>query len=345
MGSVYWRRDRAAYYISYSVKGRRIKRKIGRSKRAAEKALQRIEADILNEKYDLAIEEERMGFGALADYWLANFSKPNNSPSQYRKNRERLKKHLRPFFGKSDVGDVDAKMIDEYKASKQGKLSPATINRTLAFLKKMLNDVVRWGLVERNPARGVSLLHEEEAGFDFWSDEEARTFLAACARDVYPIFCCALNTGMRIGEVLGLRWASVNLRQRVITVERSRLGTTKTKKVRRIYINDALYHALKDLRRKKRGEYVFPGRDGEIRKDVRGSFNAAVKKARVRGIRIHDLRHTFASHFMMKGGNILTLQRILGHSTLAMTLRYAHLSPDFMKDEMQKVSFASAGSF
>jgi site-specific recombinase XerD len=60
---------------------------------------------------------------------------------------------------------------------------------------------------------------------------------------------------------------------------------------------------------------------------------------------IHDLRHTFASHFMVKGGNILTLERILGHSTLAMTMRYVHLSPDFMKDKMRKVSFASAGSF
>ena len=81
MGSVFWRTDRTAYYISYSVKGRRIKRKIGRSKRAAEKALQRIQADILNDKYDLAIEEEPMSFNALADYWLQNYSKVNNSPS------------------------------------------------------------------------------------------------------------------------------------------------------------------------------------------------------------------------------------------------------------------------
>jgi len=76
---------------------------------------------------------------------------------------------------------------------------------------------------------------------------------------------------------------------------------------------------------------------------VRGPFNAALRKSGLKKIRPHDMRHTFASHFMMKGGNILTLQRVLGHSTLAMTLRYAHLAPDFMKDEMRKVSFGAAG--
>ncbi len=343
MGTVFWRANRNAYYIDYTVKGRRIRRKIGRSKKLAEKALQRIEADMLNDKYELALEEEQTRFNELADYWLKNYSKVNNSPSQYRKNEERLDKHLRPFFGRTRAQDVNAKMIDEYKASKLGKLSPATINRTLALLKKIFNDAVRWGFMAKNPARGVSLLHEEETGFEFWSEEEADAFLAACAPSVYPIFCCALNTGMRIGEVLGLRWASVNLRHRVITVERSRLGTTKTKRVRRVYINDVLYGALRKLQKKAVGEYVFPGRDGKIRKDVRGAFNAAIKKAGVRSIRIHELRHTFASHFIMKGGNILTLQRVLGHSTLAMTLRYAHLAPDFMKDEMRKVSFGAAG--
>ena len=81
-----------------------------------------------------------------------------------------------------------------------------------------------------------------------------------------------------------------------------------------------------------------------MRKDIRGSSKAAVKKAGVRRIRIHDLRHTFASHFMMKGGNILTLQTILGHLTLAVTLRYAHLARDFMKEEMCGLEF-SKGKF
>ena len=69
----------------------------------------------------------------------------------------------------------------------------------------MLNDAVRWGFIEKNPARGVSLLHEEEIGFDFWSEEEARAFLVACSPDVYPIFCCALSTGLS-RKWLGMEW-------------------------------------------------------------------------------------------------------------------------------------------
>jgi integrase len=113
-----------------------------------------------------------------------------------------------------------------------------------------------------------------------------------------------------IGEVLGLWWGSVSLRQRVITVERSRLGTTNTKRARRIYINDVLYDALPTVQKKATGEYVFRGEDGQIRKDVRGALNAAIRKTCVRRIRIHDMWHTFASHLMMKSGNILTLHAL-----------------------------------
>jgi Phage integrase, N-terminal SAM-like domain len=138
MGTVYWRDDRSSYYISYILKGRRIRKKLGRSKRQAETALRKIEADIINNKFNINIDEKSMLFKALADYWLENYSKVNNATSQYHKNRERLEKHLIPFFGRTSITEINAKMIDEYKGLKKNGLKPATINRTLAILKKCL---------------------------------------------------------------------------------------------------------------------------------------------------------------------------------------------------------------
>jgi integrase len=340
MGTVYWREDRQSYYISYAFRGRRYRRKVGRSKKLAETVLRKVEADIINRKYDLRLEKKGMTFNQLAGYWLENYSRAQNSASTHAKNEERLKKHLKPFFGKMDLRQITPKTIDEYVTEKRKEVKPATVNRTLAILSKMFNDAVRWEVMESNPMKKVSKLHEEEVGFDYWTEEEAQKFLACSKDDGYPIFCCALNTGMRIGEILGLRWDAVSLKERIITVERSRLGSTKTKRIRHVYMNDALYPVVRDLEKRRRGEYVFAGKGGEMRKDIRGGFEAAIKKSGVRRIRIHDLRHTFASHFMMKGGNILTLQKILGHSTLAMTLRYAHLARDFMKEEMGRVDFS-----
>jgi len=340
MGTIYWREDRQSYYVSYAFRGKRYRRKVGRSKKLAETVLRKIEADIINRKYDLRLDRKGMTFNQLAEYWLENYSKVQNSDSTHEKNRERLEKHLKPFFGKTDLRHITPKVIDEYVSVKRKEVKPATVNRTLAILSKMFNDALRWEVMESNPMKKVSKLHEEEVGFDHWTEEEARKFLESSRDDVYPIFCCALNTGMRIGEIFGLKWDAVNLKERIITVERSRLGSTKTKRIRHVYMNEALYPVVRDLEKKREGEYVFGDKRGEMRKDIRGSFEAAIRKSGVRRIRIHDLRHTFASHFMMKGGNILTLQKILGHSTLAMTLRYAHLAKDFMKEEMGRVDFS-----
>jgi integrase len=162
----------------------------------------------------------------------------------------------------------------------------------------MFNDAVKWDFMDINPMRSVSMLHEEEVSFHFWSEDEAKSFLSYCNNEVYPIFCCALNTGMRIGEILGLKWISVNIKHRIITVERSRLGSTKNKRVRYIFINDVLYDALRKLRTHKTQEYVFPGKNGDIRKDLRGSFNNAIQRAGIERIRIHDLRQYAENRIM-----------------------------------------------
>jgi site-specific recombinase XerD len=102
---------------------------------------------------------------------------------------------------------------------------------------------------------------------------------------------------------------------------------------------------LEEQMEKTDSELVFPDEDGQMRSnDFRTEMKNAAKKAGLRKIRFHDLRHTFASNFVIKGGNLLSLQKILGHSTISMTLRYAHLAPDFMASEIEVLDFESRRS-
>lgn len=142
---------------------------------------------------------------------------------------------------------------------------------------------------------------------------------------------------MRAGELAGLRWADVNWGERLITVQRSFRGPTKAGDVRYVPILDALLPTLRAWRLRSPGTLVFPNRDGQMLLPSSRVFQEVLHRVLVRGgfrgedgrryLRFHDLRHTFASHWMMGGGDLFKLQKILGHKSVQMTMRYAHLAP------------------
>jgi integrase len=149
---------------------------------------------------------------------------------------------------------------------------------------------------------------------------------------------------MRLGELRGLKWDCIDLDRRQITVKRTYCEvdrcikeTTKGKNVRRIPINSALAEVLIALR-PGGGEYVLTNVDFH---HLYRTTKRLARCARVRPIRFHDLRHTFASNFMMCGGNIYDLQRILGHSTIKMTERYSHLSPEHLAGKTEILGYGA----
>ncbi len=337
MGTVFKQNEK--WYVQYSFRGQRYKKAVGKSKKKAKEVLRKIEADIVNDTFDLPARR-KMSFDELADYWLENYSKVSNAPSQYEKNGERIENHLKPCFGKVEISHITPRMIDEYKNTKHGELSPATVNRTLAILRKMFNDAIRWGFMSQNPMRFVRQLREQQNGFDFYTEEEVRLFLENTSSAFFQIACCAVYTGMRVGEIVALKWKDVDLERRIITVEKSRSGATKSRKVRHIPLNSRLLKVLAELKRKAESGFVFPDANGEMRSiDFRAEMRKAAENAGIRKVRMHDLRHTFASNYVVKGGNIVSLQKILGHSTINMTLRYAHLAPDFMENDIERLDF------
>jgi integrase len=198
---------------------------------------------------------------------------------------------------------------------------------------------VEWGHLRDNPTKTVKLIKTGEKGFRFLSREEISLLLRVCAdignRQFLGIVLVALNTGMRKGEILSLRWKEVDLRRRQIRVVSSEDGNTKNYKTRTIPMNKGLEDFIRKHPRRLDSPYVFQGPSGEPYTKTNYHFTRAVRRAGIPHARFHDLRHTFASHLVMKGIDLRTVQELLGHGDMRMTLKYAHLGPDHVRKAVE----------
>jgi integrase len=207
----------------------------------------------------------------------------------------------------------------------EDKVSAATRNRHLTMLKAMFTKGIDWGLATGNPASGIGRLRENGARTRFLDGDEIERLLAAASEGFRPILITALHTGMRRGEILKLKWADVDFKNRIITIQESKSG-----KKRMLPMDDTLWEALSLLPTRFQRGYVFPSpvREGQPLFDFTRPFRNAVKEADIHNFRFHDLRHTFSSHLVMSGVDLMTVKELLGHASVTMTMRYSHLAPD-----------------
>jgi len=199
--------------------------------------------------------------------------------------------------------------------------------RLLATLKHMFTKAVDWDMVEEETlkrVRKVKLLEENNRRLRYLSAEETQTLVEAFDPHLRPILVAALNTGMRKGEILSLKWdENIDLRHGFILLDRTKNGQR-----REVPINATLRAALQSLTRRLDSPYVFfDPLTGKRYRDVKRSFRSACRRAGIKDFRFHDCRHTFASQLVMAGADLVTVMELLGHKTLAMTLRYSHLAP------------------
>jgi integrase len=211
-------------------------------------------------------------------------------------------------------------------------LSAASINRPLALLRHLLR-LARdeWGVLPQIPR--VKLEREPEGRVKWLEPEEERRLLRACAASddprLLPIVTIALETGMRYSEILSMEWERVDLSRGVIRLER-----TKSGRRREVPMRQAVYEALAVLPETREGR-VWPERS------IRTAWETAVERAGLDDFHFHDCRHHFASWFMMRGGNLLALSKILGHAKVSMTEKYAHLAPDHLRNEITRTERAT----
>lgn len=236
-------------------------------------------------------------------------------------------------------------------------LLPASVNRHVGTLKHMFQKAVDWEMVSEDVAkrvRKIKLTPENNRRLRYLSFDESATLLNCCTKHLKPIVAFALNTGCRKGEILKLTWDRVDLKHGFIL-----LDDTKSGKRREIPINRTVRAVLQGIVRRLDVPYVFVNPDtakerpsvkegGNKRPasgrylDIKRSFGNACRKAGIQDFRFHDLRHTFASQLVMNGVDITTVSKLLGHATLTMTLRYAHLAPDHLQSAVDVLSRLSS---
>jgi len=227
------------------------------------------------------------------------------------------------YFGDKKLSGITPKDLEDYKLVRMKEVKPATVNRALGCLKHLFNLARRWKkFFGENPVTQVEFFEENNKLERILTPEEEERLITCSASHLRPIILCALNTGMRKGEILSLKWSNVDLENSIITIEPT---NTKSKRTKKLFINSVLRGILRELKLRSGGnEYVFLGPYGEPIKKLRTSFENACRRAKIKGLRFHDLRHTAATRMIESGANIVAVSRILGHSTLNMTMRYTH---------------------
>ncbi len=318
------------WYIDYYDKGKRKRKKIGPSKKLAEQVLKDVEIKLAKKQYLGIVDEKRVLFEDYATQYL-EYSKTNKAPSTDYRDRFSINNLKASFKGKY-LFDITSEMIEKYKARRLLSVEPATVNRELACLKHMYTKAIEWGYVKTSPTKGVKKLKEPPGRLRYLKPDEVNALLTQCSEHLRPLVVTAVNTGMRRGELLNLKWPQVDLQNRKITVI-----NTKNNESRVIPVNKTLYDELFSLSRKPKGEYVFYSRYGRPFRDVREGFTAAVKRAGIENFRFHDLRHTFGSHLVMQGVGLRTVQQVMGHKDIKMTMRYSHLSPEYVQEAIERL--------
>jgi len=204
-------------------------------------------------------------------------------------------------------------------------LKPASINRIISTVKHMFTKAIDWEMVEADTLKKVRKVKQlgEDKRLRFLSVEEAQGLISVCDEHLKPIVITALNTGMRKGEILRLRWSQVDLQHGFILLDKTKNGER-----REIPVNDTLRTVFRSLRRRIDVPYVFHDEKKLSNyQNVKRSFATALQRAKITDFHFHDLRHTFASQLVMAGVDLVAVKELLGHKDIKMTLRYAHLAP------------------
>jgi integrase len=318
------------WFIDYRANGRRIREKVGPTKNLAEMVLKKRRVEIAEGKFLDIKRKQKVKFEELTQMYLDIHARPNKKSYH---SDEDLIKTLGRFFGGKYLHEITPMAVEQFKAERAKEVSPATVNRALACLKCMFNKAIGWGKTEVNPAKKVKLFKENNVRVRYLEKEEIKKLIDNAAAHLKPVLIVALNTGMRKGEILNLKWHDLDFKNNIIYIRQSKSGEK-----REVPMNPLVRRTLIAVRKHPDSPYVFCNEKGESFANVRKSFFTAVKKSGIIKFRFHDLRHTFASHLVMSGVDLNTVRELLGHKSLEMTLRYSHLSPDHKQRAVANLS-------
>ncbi|MFC1866558.1 tyrosine-type recombinase/integrase [Thermodesulfobacteriota bacterium] len=351
------------WWVFVSHDGKRTSRRIG-DKKAAEEVASTIRSKL--QLGDFGFEEKQRKaiptFKLYAEAFMNTYSAMNHKESTQESYRSALDLHILPYLGDMDLDAITRKDVKEFINEKnKDDLSAGTVRNLKAYLSAILSEAVDDELIQYNPASKTGKLIKKRDNKEIspltWKEKaKLEETLEKHYKRYYPFFLTALRTGMRLGELIALKPGDLDFNGGFFEIRRScsrgKITTPKSGKTRRVDMSKGLSEILKvyltERKREtlKKGwkespEWLFYNENGgiidvnNIRKRI---FYKALEKAKLRCIRIHDLRHTYATLRISKGDNILDVSKQLGHHSIRITLdTYAHWMPGGKKSEVDEL--------
>jgi integrase len=339
-GKIYW------FTVMQDGKRMQVSTKT-RNRKLAEVIYAKVMTDMHEGRWFEHAEAKRHTFDEMMKRYLREHSAVHKATVSYQSDKNYVK-HLSRMFSGLSLFKVTPSLIAQYKAMRlEEGASASTVSKEMICLSHAFNLAVReWEWCTFNPCQRVKLPRVRNQIDRWMTYEEQDRLLEACydrpwLRDVI-IF--AVNTGMRQGEIINLRWKDVDLFRKTATVMKTKNGDKRT-----VPLNRTVTELLKAKSKvvSLRG-YVFTQRDEQVTKrEVQRQFATALKRAKVIDFRFHDLRHTFATRLAQSGVDIYAIAKLLGHKDIRMTQRYAHHSPESVRygvdilDKMNSRRFAT----
>lgn len=326
-GTIYVRefKGKSRFCVDYNDHlGKRIRRIIPhvQTREEAVLYLQSKVTEIFDRKHNTK-RLSQIRFDKFASLYLNDYAKTNKR--SWKTDEYRLKAML-PYFGRYELQMITSRDIERFRAERiKAGNTQSTTNRSLTLLKKMLNLAIDWGYLKENPVTKVKMFPEYDVLKEkVLTKEEEQRLLAASPDHLRAIIILALNTGMRRGEILKLRWEDIDLKNRTITLRKTKSGRTRT-----VPINDQVFELLNGMKCKV--DNVFPYTY------IQTAFENSRRRAGL-SVRFHDLRHTFASRLVANGVDIVTVQKLLGHQNITTTERYMHSNTEQKRNAVNTLS-------
>lgn len=333
-----------SYYAVFSRHGRKQWIRIGSiDKTNAKKILKELELQAIMDRLGLQLPKPTITLFEFIDKYL-EYSRINKAPKTYQLELDMIKP-IKAYFKDMPLNRIDSYTIEAYKAKRiNDKRKPKTINNELGLIRHMLNKAKEWNYLDKTPT--IKMLKLPNKAIRFLSKEELDKILSSASLWLKTIIILLVNTGIRKGELLSLKWEDVDFERKQILIHAS-----KTNNYRIIPMNDDVYKTLLMLkdsyiptyvdrcipRQPKQMEYVICNEDGSKLKDIHNGFYNISRKT---GIKIypHILRHTFASLLVMNGVDLVTVKELLGHTQITTTMIYSHLSSQHKAIAIQKLN-------
>jgi integrase len=330
------------WYVNYRFNGKQCRKSAKtKNRKFAEIALQDLELQLF--KGNLVGQKGRRYKEESLNqivYRYLSYVDENTVPEYGRHVKMYLSKWLN-FLNEQDImkaSSINIKTVDDFLVNVLRNRATKTKKEYLASLKACLNRAIKWDLIKENPIRDANISGKTIKKVNFFSKDQIKILWENAPKDLQIAIHILVYTGIRLGELWALRWEDIDFVNSQIWVRAYKGFTPKGKRDRNIPLNNECLELLKELHSQKQNGDIYVYRFCNSPRALSVKFKYYLDRVGFSG-RLHDLRHTFASHLVMSGTPLPVVQELLGHAHITTTMVYSHMAPSIHRNEIQRLSF------